>query len=151
MNHRDTIKERAGAVRPSEVRGWKGPLDVLGGTEALTERPALCFNLLVSGVNDSSALRRLYFQNLSLARWSSFHACDFSLFCFAPAFSPWLCSFFSLVEEIWSPWWQEGLRRFLVAFSYFTFIALWYVPALLNNTSETCWLWRISLQRLIPA
>lgn len=66
INHREIIKEQAVAVRLTEVHGWKGPLDVLGGIEAhLRDLHHECFNLLVFELKDSSALRWLYLTTLS--------------------------------------------------------------------------------------
>lgn len=52
INHREIIKEWAGALRLTEVHGWIGPLDVLGGVEApLRNLHCVWFNLLVSDLN----------------------------------------------------------------------------------------------------
>lgn len=102
----------------------------------LSEGPALCFNLLVSGLSDSSALRWLHFKSLS------YNMC-FLISCL------WL---FTLCHSCSSPyifslWWQEfsvlpGLvcEYFLVASwlhsrlpTLHTFISLWYASTLLQQ------------------
>lgn len=126
INHREIIKEWAGAVRLTEVHGWKGPLHVLGGAEAPLRAPhCVCFNLLVSGLNDSSALRWLYIKTLSYEM--CFLISCLWLFTFLLLLrSPWF-SFFLVVENSAStmPGWFFGVFSGGIKITQ-TFISLWY-------------------------
>lgn len=136
INHRDIIKEWAGAVRLAEVRGWKGLLDVVGGVEA---PPRDRRSVLICSFQDW-VIHRLWDGFTSKVSpticVSSFHACDFSLLCHS-------CS----SPSIFSLWWQEFsvlpgrvCEYFLVASwlhshlpTLHTFISLWYASALLQQ------------------
>lgn len=157
INHREIIKEWAGAVRLAEVHGWKGPLDVLGGVwrplwGTFTVCLLICLfqDWMIHRLWDGFTSKRLCF--LISCMWL------FTFLCsrwFLPLFS------FFFVVEIHSlhDARQGGFEEyFLVAprfhrhfFSYFTVI---YIPVIHQSSSTAvryAEFWRISLQRLIRA